>query len=841
MARIPNREPVYIAGDRFLTECLSGTGSLTWGSAKPWNRAALEEVWTRFAENPDTSSRKFYEKLKDQLEGASPDAMRVVVDILAFYYLYSSSITRETKLTKIREAADFLGLASELDLKIVDAAFVAGGIGNPGTYYNTGQPWNFSYLLSLGLETVGIPTARFDVSSLEALADAAMARIDPSTSLMRNVALHLMLPDSFERIGTNKHKTLVLEAFSRLDPRTGSLDSRLREVRRGLGAELGRPEFDFYEKDIASQWMKNEAEPPTPTPGSTPSPSRRCWIEKTHVAGRPDRQQGENALGQALWSPQRSGNGADIYRTMRDVAGGDVVLHLTDNEGFTGVSIAAGKADEAFRGVPGTEWADRASYRIPLRDYAPMTPPLSRTVFFSTPFKEQLLAYLDQGGSNLFYNSEPSLNQGKYLTLAPPELLAILNSAYMTVAGRQLVNQETPASYTLAQAAASSEGADLSAVCASFAKAAHDAGISFGARHDSLVRSFIASMATKRFAILTGLSGSGKTQLAIRFGEWLGSERMLVVPVRPDWTGSEFLFGFEDALQPTEGGRRAWQVPEPLRFILQAAGDKGRSYLLVLDEMNLAHVERYFADVLSGMESGQPCLPNLDRGRDGAWRLRVGTNEKIPLPDNLFVIGTVNIDETTYMFSPKVLDRANTFEFRVASSDLESGRRSPSKCTPGPRSLVNAFSAIARDRNWHVDHPAESREQFAEQLRALHRLLSEYGFEFGHRTFFEAERFLSLLSAAGETTAEAALDRQVLQKILPRIHGARRRVEPLLVRLGQFCYDPSIPLSDSEQVATAIFDPCAPLEGVPQLPIAFDKIRRMTALVRANQFVSFTE
>ena len=72
------------------------------------------------------------------------------------------------------------------------------------------------------------------------------------------------------------------------------------------------------------------------------------------------------------------------------------------------------------------------------------------------------------------------------------------------------------------------------------------------------------------------------------------------------------------------------------------------------------------------------------------------------------------------------------------------------------------------------------------------------------------------------------------------MHGARRRVEPLLSRLGQFCYDPSIQLSDSELSTTASFDPCAPLEGVPQLPIAFDKIRRMTALVRANQFVSFT-
>ena len=85
--------------------------------------------------------------------------------------------------------------------------------------------------------------------------------------------------------------------------------------------------------------------------------------------------------------------------------------------------------------------------------------------------------------------------------------------------------------------------------------------------------------------------------------------------------------------------------------------------------MNLAHVERYFADMLSGMESMQPCLPNLSF-QNGSWRMHPSKEEKLPYPRNLFIVGTVNVDETTYMFSPKVLDRANTLEFRVGTSDL---------------------------------------------------------------------------------------------------------------------------------------------------------------------------
>src|SRR4029079_17596463 len=101
-------------------------------------------------------------------------------------------------------------------------------------------------------------------------------------------------------------------------------------------------------------------------------------------------------------------------------------------------------------------------------------------------------------------------------------------------------------------------------------------------------------------------------------------------------------------------GRAAWSVPAPMAFMLKALEDPEHPYLLLLDEMNLAHVERYFADVLSGMESGHACLPNLARGGDGLWRQRAGAMSTVVFPRNLWIVGTVNVDETTYMFSPKV-------------------------------------------------------------------------------------------------------------------------------------------------------------------------------------------
>ena len=192
------------------------------------------------------------------------------------------------------------------------------------------------------------------------------------------------------------------------------------------------------------------------------------------------------------------------------------------------------------------------------------------------------------------------------------------------------------------------------------------------------------SLATKRLVLLTGLSGSGKTRLALAFGQWLGRDRYKIVAVRPDWTGPDALLGYENQLSLARDDGYAWVVPETLRFMLRAAKDPSHPYLLLLDEMNLAHVERYFADVLSGIESGEDILPNLVE-TNGEWRS--ATKDRLPLPDNLFVVGTVNIDETTYMFSPKVLDRANTLEFRVLTEDLNGGGAGLTEVAPGKKNL----------------------------------------------------------------------------------------------------------------------------------------------------------
>lgn len=357
-----------------------------------------------------------------------------------------------------------------------------------------------------------------------------------------------------------------------------------------------------------------------------------------------------------------------------------------------------------------------------------------------------------------------------------------------------------------------------------FAQAVNDAGLVFLGANSSLPRAFLAAVAAKRFVILSGLSGSGKTQLARALGQWLGSDdggaRYLVVPVRPDWTSPEPLLGYEDALLEPDGARRAWTAPAPLRFMLRAAADPDHLYLLVLDEMNLAQVERYFADVLSGIESGEEMLPALAEDRDGLWRVPDGQG-LIGFPANLLVVGTVNVDETTHQFSPKVLDRAFTFDFRVGTSELGQATRRPAALEAGALEDLEQVRAVVLQDDWHLVHPATRLSDIVEQLTDLHRRLTEIGFEFGHRTFYEASRFAATLAAVGISEGDEALDWILMTKVLPRLHGSRRQLEPFLTELLETATG-----SDPEK---------------PTMPRTARKTARMLDLVRANQFVSFAE
>lgn len=174
----------------------------------------------------------------------------------------------------------------------------------------------------------------------------------------------------------------------------------------------------------------------------------------------------------------------------------------------------------------------------------------------------------------------------------------------------------------------------------------------------------------KHFVILSGLSGTGKTQLALLYARAIhGKEErdaddpfLFVCPVRPEWTDPTGLTGYYDVLTDR------YVVPPFLEAVLVATAFRDSPVFIILDEMNLARVEYYFSDVLSAIETGE-ALPLHSNGVPLEGTTGSSIPASLPLPPNLYVTGTINIDETTNPVSDKVLDRAILIEMNDVDVD----------------------------------------------------------------------------------------------------------------------------------------------------------------------------
>lgn len=335
----------------------------------------------------------------------------------------------------------------------------------------------------------------------------------------------------------------------------------------------------------------------------------------------------------------------------------------------------------------------------------------------------------------------------------------------------------------------------------------------------TLIKRLAYSLMAKPFVILSGLAGSGKTQLALAFVKCLSEnieEQVCTVSIGADWTNREPLLGYPNALQPGK-----YEKPESgvLQLLMRANEDPSKPYFLILDEMNLSVVERYFADFLSAMESGEPIK---------LWDNENGDVPKeVELPKNVFIIGTINVDETTYMFSPKVLDRANVIEFKIAADEMEDylGK----KVNINLEQAYSACADMAVDFVTKAKSQVEKDEKNKDVLLSFFKELKEVNAEFGYRTVNEISRYLHF--ADGDLEDDSAIDTAILQKLLPKLHGSRKKLVPVLTSLWKLCLNDGITKEiDAEFNATDF-----------KYPESAEKIQRMYHAVVDNGFTSFAE
>lgn len=244
----------------------------------------------------------------------------------------------------------------------------------------------------------------------------------------------------------------------------------------------------------------------------------------------------------------------------------------------------------------------------------------------------------------------------------------------------------------------------------------------------------------RHFSVLTGISGSGKTQLALNYAFALCGDtadnhpHVRVIPVQPGWYDPTPLLGYVNPLQES-----SYRMTPFLEVLLRAASDPGQPYAVILDELNLSHPEQYLAPILSAMETHDRIeLHQLDESL-------VEVRRHVRYPANLAIIGTVNMDETTVGLSDKVLDRAFTLEFWNIQ--------------------VDAFPGWAQSKL-----PPDLLEKTRALLNELVNALAPVRQHFGWRTISDVLNYLSFSSSFASTN-DAALDEVIYAKVLPKLRG----------------------------------------------------------------------
>ncbi|MBL6927834.1 MAG: hypothetical protein ISR44_01570 [Rhodospirillales bacterium] len=260
------------------------------------------------------------------------------------------------------------------------------------------------------------------------------------------------------------------------------------------------------------------------------------------------------------------------------------------------------------------------------------------------------------------------------------------------------------------------------------------------------VHGALHTLDSKRFVLLTGLSGTGKTSFARAYAEAYCktvnvplTSHYCEIAVWLDWTDPTGLLGFVNPLHE----ETQYQKTEVLSFLLRAVKSPEKPFFLCLDEMNLARVEHYFAPFLSAME-----------GRAGNQILKLhsydyaidGVEPTIPWPRNLFIFGTVNMDETTHPFSDKVLDRAFPFEFWEVNKDAWRAKQLQNEEIPSD--LLGRVFPVLSDV-YDVLHPVRRH--------------------FGYRVFDEVLRFCMAWPDPANSTP--SIDTAIYSKVLPKLRG----------------------------------------------------------------------
>lgn len=312
----------------------------------------------------------------------------------------------------------------------------------------------------------------------------------------------------------------------------------------------------------------------------------------------------------------------------------------------------------------------------------------------------------------------------------------------------------------------------------------------------------------------------------------------LFVSVKSNWVDNTELFGYYNVLE------EKYNITPVLKFILTAKEYPSKPFFLILDEMNLSKVEHYFSDFLSCLESriDDNGMMRQEEIRLHNYPSQVESNDNyfdiiphsVGIPYNLYVTGTVNIDETTYAFSPKVLDRANVIEFNEVSISSYDGE------TKSDNFTLTKFPEFGVAEVAGSKAFTKSPALYKKVVEDLLEILQPYNLHFGYRVINEMAAFINNsinYISNNEYIIEDAIDIQISQKVLPKLNGSFGKLdEPLRKLIAYMIEDVSLTEQDINiDFVLAI----KPLKS--KYPESLSKLCKLYTNALYNGFASFLE
>jgi len=324
-------------------------------------------------------------------------------------------------------------------------------------------------------------------------------------------------------------------------------------------------------------------------------------------------------------------------------------------------------------------------------------------------------------------------------------------------------------------------------------------------------------------------------------------DNICLIPVKSDWSDPSGIMGFYNIIE------KQYHIGPFLKHLLFAIENPDVPFFVILDEMNLSKIEYYLSDVLSVLETRLQ-----DAGTDqiitkekimlhsaSASDDYIATDDeyfdyipaKVSIPLNFYITGTINIDETTYTPSPKVLDRANVIEFNEV--DLEKYFNKV-KIEDTSIFVLNEVPDFTKP----VVPSSKVSEALPEPIKTkiikINNILNKYNLHFGYRIASEISQYVSHVDKyminVDQKILDKALDYQITQKILPKINGTQARIEKAIIELFNEFTEAKIDIENIDPSIVADFD-----TTTSRYPLAVRKIKNIHSKLSAYGFASSIE